>query len=140
MEFLFHNGKRIHIQLYTKRSFAGPKGSANISWAASGCKKSFAGPIGPAVILDSSSPRGDVIHSTDHCYQLSIKSSIFCWPKGPAKQIMSGLKAAKDLLLTLKAQSSDCYLRLFLSGQSTLPWNYTTGAGYAMKDIIDIGR
>ena len=37
-------------------------------------------------------------------------------------------------------QSSDCYLRLFLSGQSTLPWTYTTGAGYAANDILDSGR
>ena len=52
-----------------------------------------------------------------------------------------------NILITLriflsfkKAQSSDCYLRLFLSGQSTLPWTYTTGAGYAAKDILDSGR
>ena len=28
-------------------------------------------------------------------------------------------------------------LRLFLSNQSTLPWNYTTGAGSAAKYILD---
>ena len=43
-------------------------------------------------------------------------------------------------LATIKAQSSDCYLRLFFRDQSTLPWTYTTGAGYAVKDILDSGR
>ena len=43
-------------------------------------------------------------------------------------------------IINIKAQSSDCYLRLFFRGQSTLPWTYTTGAGYAAKDILDSGR
>ena len=28
-------------------------------------------------------------------------------------------------------------LRLFLSCQSTLPWSYTTGAGYVSRYILD---
>ena len=31
-------------------------------------------------------------------------------------------------------------LRLFFRGQSTLPWTYTTGAGSAAKDILDLDR
>ena len=31
-------------------------------------------------------------------------------------------------------------LRLFFRDQSTLPWNYTTGAGSAAKDILDSDR